>query len=351
MELKVLRFWVQAFVPETPLTTIHISRCGEPEYPAVSARVSAAIGWIQPNVCLKSRLPPTSCLGLASDLPLSLRVDIISGDTPWQLQNVSWGLYQIDPPLTIYEVDGAGVSHSDTASSSASTALSRKREGKIQNEQEADEVEEEAEEVDSYTSLYFPSLTAGLYYFRIEQDVADLANKGTYHHFRVVQGMDYDSRSWLEHAWFDADGTSFQGFAHQYIDLQSSRQFSYIQLPVTTTAEVQVQQQQMVTLTIDVFYDLAPTETAWELRNMDANEIITIVRLANVTQPGLVSYTMQVPMSTELQFRIWDLVGDGICCSDTKGRGWVEIWLGVRKMWQFDGVFEFELSATFRVQA
>jgi hypothetical protein len=301
---------------------------------------------------MRSRIPPTFCLGLASDLPLSLRVDIISGDTPWQLQNVSWGLYQIDPPLTIYEVDRTGVSHSDIAASSpASIALSRKREDKPQNEQGGEEVLEEEEEVDSYTSLFFPSLTEGLYYFRIEQEVADLGNKGTYSHFRVVQGMDYESKSWLEHAWFDADGTSFQGFAHQYIDLQSSRQFSDIQLPVTTMADVQVQQRQMVNLTIDVFYDLTPTETAWELRNMDANEIITIVRLANATQPGLVSYTMQVPVLTELQFRIWDLVGDGICCSDTKGRGWVEIWLGVRKMWQFDGVFQFELSATFRVQA
>jgi hypothetical protein len=275
----------------------------------------------------------------------------MSGDISWQLQNISWGIYQINPPLTIYEVNKFGVIHSDTAASSPSIiTTSRKKEDTPPNQPEPEEVEQVEEEVDAYTSLYFPNLTAGLYYFRIEQEATDLANKGTYQQFRVVQGLDYDSRSWLEHAWFDTNGTSFQGFAQHYIDLQSSRQLSYIQLPGTTTSNMTaLHAEPKVNITIDVFYDLAPTDTAWELRNMDANEVIISIPLASVTQPGLVRYTVQVSMFTELQFRIFDLMGDGICCSDTKGRGWIEIWLGLQKLWQFDGVFEFEDAATFRV--
>jgi len=108
-----------------------------------------------------------------------------------------------------------------------------------------------------------------------------------------------------------------------------------------------------IELIVDVFYDNAPQETSWELRNQE-QVVIARIEQDSVQTPGFQTYVYEIPMPedmdggstpTQYEFRMWDTAGDGICCSNDKGRGWAQIWLGQFLIFRFDGIFGSEYSA------
>ena len=360
--------------------------CGLPDRPAVNARVSAvATSWIKPLVCWNTGPGPLPeyCANMTVDLPLSLRVDMyfaeeysnnrnrnlkrvvddddddgnddevlpeLDSASLLQRLNISWGLYQVDPPMTLYEMQG-GVEivdnhYATTNTTSTSPAVAISRHGNHRRELRPM----------LGVSQHFDNLEPGMYYFRLHQEIQDILYRGTFSRIQIIQGnattTSTSSGGAPQHAWLDVNGSNFAGLLETYFTVSSSMDVAQVQPPTPGMSNNDPTNDDSVfddddwnsgvtDVYIDVMYDNAPLETSWWLRNLYTNETIFEIAPGEATVPGLMGYQIGIPnsdISDEFEFQMWDTVGDGICCE--KGFGWVQAWLGTDELlWNLDGNF------------
>ena len=404
--------------------------CAQGGIPSIASRVSAVYeSWILPQICRLSTQPPPGnvCQDMPVTLPMSLRVEIFTSSTtapptttttntlspPMPIPpNLTWGLYQINPPVILYEVEQGRVIIDRTSATSRSGGPNRIKDNDNDNDKDTRQQQQQQSPLSSSSptpspiplfnnrdSFFFDNLEPGKYFFRwnpIETLVQEPTM--TLDRVQVIQAGERITKTSTMHAFVDIDGTAIamnnnnyqnadvarvipSAQQNYYMDLTQTRPLSQIVLPV---AQIWTHSYEGLTvdLTLEFFYDQNPKETAWELRRLDVVDILVdtgnapdpvlqFVELGSVGRPGLVSTTFQVPAHAnhDYQLRIWDQVGNGMMNTTTTSSstttttnsgmmedttttltsGWVQLWAGYEKIYEFDGNFTYEHTYVFRL--
>lgn len=285
--------------------------CARPNYPGVYARVSTMFPWIQAQSCLQADNPPSDfCAGAALPIELSLEVDIILDPTIYR--SYSFGLYHVESQQILYQSVADRGEIINTATDAASTSTARKKVEKDQD-QNVLELQEEPDTI----HLKWDDQLPGTYYFTVrnalgtglisQTDKIEIRQAGR----RRVAKVPHN----------------FGSVYTKYFTI--SDQFS--------VAEIKSQKQQLeeegpatVEMMIDVFYDGNPEETAWELRNINMDEVLGFISIGSITAPGYQSYTYTVQRGNQYQIKIWDNAGNGLTL------GWMSVWIGNTMVWKSD---------------
>jgi Trypsin len=308
--------------------------CARPDFPGVYSRVSAMFPWIQAQACLQADNPPTDfCVNASVPIDLTLQVDMDLD--PDIYQRFSWGLYHVESAQILYKsVQDRGVVTEviNTATNIGSASITTRKQD--DNKRDPD-VQAPPEELlpPNMIRLEWENVLPGTYYFNLRNPLGTGLKSAT-------------DKIWITQATerrvvtvplnFGADFTAYFTVSNQ----RSVTEIRQQQLNEETVSTVEMM--------VDVFYDANPEETAWELRNLDTNEVLTFISVGSILESKYESYTYTVQRGHRYQIKIWDNAGNGLT------DGWMSVWLGNQMIWKSDqdlatSFFKFEATKVFDV--
>lgn len=254
---------------------------------------------------------------------------------PMLYQNYSWGLYNVENRTILYESKeehGIVTEVINTATSTgittSSASPSRKKDDEVVEQQHEEEIPPNA------IQLQWDNVPPGTYYFTMKNPLGSgLASA--------------NSRAWIQQGGRRSVVTVPHNFGSDY-----TQYFTVSDRHLVT----EIRQQQLtsdpdpvtVEMMLDVFYDANPEETAWELRNLNTNEVLAFISVGTITESNYQSYTYTVQRGQQYQVHIWDNAGNGMT------NGWMSVWVGHTMAWKSDvdnstSAFSFEVTKVIDV--
>lgn len=297
--------------------------CARPEFPGVYTRISTMFPWIQAQTCLQADNPPSDfCVNASVPIDMSLTVDMVLN--PAIYRNYSWGLYHVESRSTLYqsvEDNGIVTEWFNTATSMGPASIIRQ--GKEDKKEEQPAIQPNA------IRLQWDNVLPGNYYFTMKNPMGTGLTSAT-------------DKVWIRQGSRRRLVTVPHNFGSVY-----TRYFTVSDHQLV--AEIRQQQQTVdpppvtVEMMVDVFYDANPEETAWELRNLNTNEVVAFISVGSIAESKYESYTYNVQRGHRYQIKIWDNAGNGLT------NGWMSVWVGHVMVWKSDqdsstSLFTFEAT-------
>jgi Trypsin len=298
--------------------------CARPNYPGVYARVSTGFPWIQAQACLHSTVYDEAfCQGASVPISMTIEVDMLLDESIYH--QYTWGLYSIDNQATLYQSeqvhDGmvAEIVNTATTTNFVSVVAATRFFDEDDNPQPVLELQEEALPPNA-RKLQWDNLQAGTYYFTLRNPYGT-GLVGNDKRVQITQGRGRRRIVDVPHNFDEFYETYFTiSPEHLITDIRKQQEEDALTMPPEMTVDIM----------IDVFYDAHPNETAWELRNIDTDEVLARVSAGSIVRSKYESYSFRVERGYRYQVHLWDSAGNGMT------DGWVAVWVGSVMDWKSD---------------